>query len=97
MTRAQFARRERIRPETLSWWRWKLASEGGGRRRARVQRVRAESELAFVEVASRAASVLGSGETRIELEMGRVTLRVPDRFSPETLARVLKVLAEVRS
>jgi hypothetical protein len=93
LTRAQFARKVKVHPGTLTWWQWKLASEEADRRGAQRQPEQPESRLAFVEIGSRAiAAVAESLEGRIELEVGRVTLRVPDQFRAETLARVLEVL-----
>jgi hypothetical protein len=51
-----------------------------------------EAPIGFVEIGSQAGSLENAGEDRIELEVGRVRLRVPDAFCPETLARVLAVL-----
>jgi hypothetical protein len=88
---AEFARRGKIHAGTLTWWRWKLATEGGRRRRAR--RRRADAPLRFVEIPSgETDSIAGSGPSGIELEVGRVRVRLPDQFRPETLARVLEVL-----
>jgi hypothetical protein len=57
--------------------------------------VRAESPLKFVEISTEPAVVVeqaGERESAIELDIGRVRLRLPERFRPETLARVLEVL-----
>jgi hypothetical protein len=88
---AEFARRAKLHAGTLTWWRWRLATESGGRRRAR--RRRSDAPLRFVEIPSpETASAAREGERGIELEVGRVRLRVPEQFRPETLARVLEVL-----
>lgn len=92
LSRAQFAQREKVHPATLSWWRWKLASDEGTRRRARKERGRAEAPLTFVQIPPQPTSAGSAGESRIELEVGRVRLRVPDQFRPETLERLLEVL-----
>jgi hypothetical protein len=91
---AQFARLSGVHPGTLSWWRWKLSSQGRREERARRRRAGAQSPLTWVELTPPAAStaIAAGGERAIELEVGRVRLRVPDAFHPETLARVLEVL-----
>jgi hypothetical protein len=93
---AQFAQRAKVHPGTLMWWRWKLTSGDGDRPRSRAKSAHAASALTFVELAPQAAPFAAASESRIELEVGRVRLRVPDQFRPETLARVLEVL-EARS
>lgn len=93
LTRAEFARQAKLHPGTLTWWGWKLASEGGQRRSRRgARRRRGESPLRFVEIASAATEVVGADESCIELEVSGVRLRVGQGFRSETLARVLEVL-----
>ena len=53
--------------------------------------------VAFVEITAQPLSDADpSRGERIELAVGRVVLRVPDRFEPQTLARVLEVLEAQR-
>jgi hypothetical protein len=52
-----------------------------------------EPRLAFVEITPRSSERTAAwSDERIELEVGRIRLRVPERFSPETLRQVLDLL-----
>jgi hypothetical protein len=86
---AQFAGRAGIHAGTLSWWRWKLGTEGSERRGG--QR-RVPPRVAFVELTPAPPREAASGCECLELTVGGITLRVPDRFEAQTLARVLEVL-----
>jgi transposase-like protein len=61
---ADVARRHRVQPRTLSWWRWKLRSDE-----------RVEARFLPVVVSTPAASVVSS-ESEIELRIRDVTIRV---------------------
>jgi hypothetical protein len=77
---AAYSKRTKINPRTLSWWAWKLEAEAKAEAEAEVE------HLPFIELMSVAV------EGRVELEIEGVTVRVPNDFEAETLARVLKVL-----
>lgn len=88
----EYARQAGINANTLSWWRWKLRSEGvklEGSRQPRAAERFVEITEALVTEASR------STEDRIEWVLGDVTVRIPDRFATDTLDRVFALL-EVR-
>ena len=62
---ADVARRHRVQPGTLSWWRWKL-------------RTSAPSKPVLLPVVVRAAAMEGSSSDRsIELGVGDLIVRVP--------------------
>ena len=100
-TAKEFATANCLNVWTLRKWREKLAREsrssssGGapgrpqaaGKRRA----VAAEGTLAFVEVLSGTAASAPTERLEIVLPGGAM-VRVPDRFEPETLQRLLAAL-----
>jgi hypothetical protein len=56
-------------------------------------RPRVRAPVAFVEIPTQPLThAEPSGGERIELAVGGIVLRVPDRFEPQTLARVLEVV-----
>lgn len=59
---ADVARRHRVQPRTLSWWRWKLRTDG-----------RADARFLPVVVSSKAAP---ADETPLELRIRDVVIRV---------------------
>ena len=90
-----FARRAGVKPGTLAWWKWKLESEGvslATDRRPKKRSPRKKRPLSFVEITPER----GLAVPRIELELGDVTLRVPDGFDNGTLGRVLELLRSAR-
>ena len=72
-----------MNPRTLSWWAWKIESEGESESEGGDEEL---ETLPFVEL----MPVTVDG--RIELELDGVTLRLPNDFDAEVLARVLDVL-----
>ena len=96
----EFAKKAGVNGRSLSWWTWKLRSEGERieaaprkRRRARVGRgektstVQGPNGIDLVEV----GSVTLGGE-KVELEVAGVTIRLPEDFTGEALSKVLDVL-----
>ena len=90
----EFARRAGVNENTLSWWRWKLRGKRPRPRRFR----RRSSILPFVEVTKLTQAIEEEagpgGDDRLELTVGKVTVRLPHAFEEQTLARVLQVLEE---
>ena len=84
-----YAAQAGVNPNTLVGWRWQQ------RRPAEAQRSRRSAALEFVELRETEGS--GERDARIELRLDGLTVRVPDGFEPETLRRVLSVLAQARS
>ena len=84
-----FAKKAGANAKTLTWWRWKFQSEGVP---LAVEPPRARG-LQFIELEPPAPAPTGDP---IELDVSGVTLRVPDRFDPDTLVRLLDVLRESR-
>jgi transposase len=91
-----FARRARIKPGTLAWWKWKLQAEGVRltAKRPRKRKPPPKQLVPFVEITP--APTLEAAPPRIELALGDVTLRVPDGFDPGTLGRVLELVRSAR-
>ena len=81
-----YAARVRINPNTLLGWSWQL------KRQADAESLTAR-RIDFAELPGLTAS---RSCLAIELELGGVTLRVPDGFDPATLRGILDVL-EARS
>lgn len=79
-TCATYARRAGLNAKTLSWWAWKLdeadESDAGP----------TQTQLPFIELMPITI------ETRIELNLGDITIRVPNGFDSETLGRLLDLL-----
>ncbi len=90
----EFACQAGVNGNTLSWWRWKLRNQPSRRRRSR----HCPSGLPFVEVTKLPRAIeegTGTdGDERLELTVGKVTVRLPHAFEERTLARVLQVLEE---
>lgn len=91
-----FAGRVRIKPSTLAWWKWKFETEGVRltANRPRRRKAPAKPSLRFVEITP--APLPEAARPRIELELGDVTLRVPDGFDLATLGRVLELVRSPR-
>ncbi|MBK9386623.1 MAG: transposase [Planctomycetes bacterium] len=83
---AEFCRREGVRPQSLSWWRWKL-------RTAEEQAAdRAPNEPRFLELELTGASVADSG-VAFEIALpGDVVVRVPRGFDPRELERLVRAV-----
>ena len=90
LSAAEYGRRHGIPSGTLSWWQWKLRSEGARWRR------RPERLPAFVEIPAISVDPAAPARERLELELAGVTLRVPADFDDQTLSRVLGVLRSAR-
>jgi hypothetical protein len=96
LTCKEFSKRERIKPRTLSWWAWRLRSDGesvdrkpSGKKKRRAKQPEhapKSAELAFVELMPVAS------DERIEIEVGDVTVRVPKDFDVETLVRIFAAM-----
>jgi len=84
-----YAARAGVNPNTLVSWRWQQ------RRRSKTKGAPPARSLEFVELHE--ASRGGERDAAIELRLENLVVRVPDGFAPETLRRVLSVLAEARS
>lgn len=83
LSRAEFAAREGVKPETLAWWRWALGV-------AKPSTALVKREVAFVEVEP--VAIEPRERIEVALSNGRV-VRVPSRFDEQELGRVL-VIAE---
>lgn len=100
----EFAKREGVKPATLSWWAWKLRSGGAKvprsrkaapakakRRRSRTG-AQTSQALSFVEVPASSRSLLPERDAMLELEAAGVVVRVGTGFDGPLLARVLDML-----
>lgn len=80
-TRETFCARRDLNPRRMEWWEKRLAETSD---------VASGSEAAtFIEVSSQGEIV---ATDRLELEVGRVRVRIPVSFDERVLARVLAVL-----
>ena len=84
-----YAAQAGVNPNTLVGWRWQQ------RRQVEVRRSGRPAALEFVEL--RETEDGGTRDATIELRLDGLTVRVPDGFEPETLRRVLSVLAQAWS
>ena len=85
----EYARQAKINANTLSWWNWKLRSEGV--KLAEIRPPRASAP--FVEITEALVTeARRSGTDRIEVVLGAVTVGIPDRFAADTLDRVFALL-----
>ena len=82
LSREEYCEPRGLNARTMAWWEGTLArgGRGGGGSRARATK--------FVEVTSAVAGI----DTRLELELGGVHVRVPASFDDGALRRVLAVL-----
>lgn len=77
---ADVARRHRVQPRTLTWWRWKLRSE-------------ADSETALLPVVVRSDQRQRlSGPAVVELSIGDVVIRVAGGTDVEYVAALVEAL-----
>lgn len=83
LSRAEFAAREGVKPETLAWWRWALGV-------AKPSTSLMKREPAFVEVEAIAAVDVPQERIEVALGNGRV-VRVPSTFDEQELGRVIVV------
>jgi transposase-like protein len=81
-----YAARAGLNANTLLYWSWQLRREG-----AKPDESPAPRAFDFVELPSSVSSS-DRASPAIELETGRVLLRVSDGFDAETLRRVLDVV-----
>ncbi|MFZ6181050.1 IS66 family insertion sequence element accessory protein TnpA [Nannocystis pusilla] len=81
-----YAARIRVNPHTLGWWKWRLHA---ARAHARAQ---GTGEAGFVEVTQEVAASMTSEAGVLELEVGRVVLRIRGHVEADMLGRVLDVL-----
>ena len=73
-----------IKPKQLSWWKWRFTTDG--------ENLERPLPVPFVELEFTQVAAPRRTNERIELEVGRIQVSVPDDFMPDTLARVLDVL-----
>jgi transposase-like protein len=90
LSAAEFGRKHGIPSGTLSWWQWKLRSEGMPLRRW------PERLPGFVEIPALPVEPGPPAREGLELELAGVTLRIPADFDDKTLSRVLGVLRGAR-
>lgn len=96
----RFAQREGVRAATLSWWRWRLATERPAVRSSRAGRsaTRAIGATDFVELIPTPAVAPTRGDTsdfEVELAAG-YRVRFAKDFSNEALTRLLDALESRR-
>ncbi len=84
-----YAARAGMNPNTLVSWRWQRRGRG------RAKNAPPAPGLAFIELAQPGRP--GEAGGTIELQVGEITVRVPDGFEPATLRGILSALSEVRS
>ncbi|MFY0535263.1 IS66 family insertion sequence element accessory protein TnpA [Nannocystis pusilla] len=77
-----YAARAGVNPRTLTWWKSKLASVGAA----------GPAPASFVEVTEQPTAPASSEVGMIELDVGRIRIRVRGRVESEALARVLDAL-----
>jgi len=78
---AEVARRHRVRPKTLSWWRWQLR---------RGEKIEPPSpKLLPVHVPNGEAII---GRSRFEVQLGRVRIRAEEGIDIEYVAALIAAL-----
>lgn len=108
LTTAEFAAREGLKARTLTWWAWKLKSEGEslteppcakGHDEQAEKTEPTEPALEFVEIEPVTGPTMdpagltdSAGPAGLELKIRDITVCVPDHFKSTTLERVLDVL-----
>lgn len=85
----EYARQAGINANTLSWWRWRLAKDKGGRRPGR-RRTAARAD--FFEVCAPLVELSRPDTGQLELEVAGVVVRLPSDFDAAVLDRLLGVL-----
>ena len=89
------ARQRGVRPATLSWWRWRLRSEGGHakqKRKVRRQKGPSTGQLLPVIVATGPSNAARASDGFVELFVGEVRVRVPEGTDPRYLASLAEAL-----
>ncbi|MFY0539675.1 IS66 family insertion sequence element accessory protein TnpA [Nannocystis pusilla] len=82
----EYAARIRVNPHTLGWWKWRLHA-------ARADACdQGTGEAGFVEVTQEVGASLTTEPGVLELEVGRVVLRIRGHVEADMLGRVLDVL-----
>lgn len=82
----EYAARIRVNPHTLGWWKWRLhAAQADACSRS-------TGDAGFVEVTQEVAASLTNEAGVLELEVGRVVLRIRGHVEADMLGRVLDVL-----
>ncbi|MFZ6186098.1 IS66 family insertion sequence element accessory protein TnpA [Nannocystis pusilla] len=79
----EYAARIRVNPHTLGWWKWRLHAHGDAS---------GQGGAGFVEVTQEVAASLTNETGVLELEVGRVVLRIRGHVEADVLGRVLDVL-----
>jgi hypothetical protein len=85
-TRKEYAARIRVNPHTLGWWKWRLQAAQTD------ARGRGSGDAGFVEVTQEVAASMTNEAGVLELEVGRVVLRIRGHVETDMLGRVLDVL-----
>lgn len=88
---AEYAEEAGLNPKSLSWWKWRLRTQGVALDAPAARPEPKNDALPlFVELA---ATVMPAADaSRIELVCGEAVVRVPDDFAQETLCRLLDTL-----
>jgi hypothetical protein len=87
--REEFAAKEGVAGEQLSWWRWKLKRMGV----APLELVTAASEPSFVRLEASGPLLRAEQAEPLELILsGGVRVRIPVGFDSDTLSRVMAFL-----
>jgi hypothetical protein len=82
----EYAARIRVNPHTLGWWKWRLHAARADARDP------GTGEAGFVEVTEQDAASLTNEAGVLEVEVGRVVLRIRGHVQADVLGRVLDVL-----
>lgn len=82
----EYAARIRVNPHTLGWWKWRLhAAQADARGQG-------SGTAGFVEVTQEVTASMMNEAGVLELEVGRVVLRIRGHVEADMLGRVLDVL-----
>ena len=90
LTARGFAKRAKLNPQTLMWWRWRLATKDPSRTPRRAPQAKAGAALVPVQVIQ--VREPAAAETPVDVVLGDVVVRVRRGFDSATLARVLDVV-----
>lgn len=93
LTAKEFAAEMGLKASTLSYWKWRLRSEGHALASAPKRR-RREREAGFIEVTAVSGDVEPADRPVLELVVGDVTVRVPMGFDQDTLQQLLVVVRQ---